>query len=47
VFYTYFVDVAIVLAGFGLYALLAAIDFRPMRDGSEPEPGETVDRPAT
>ena len=29
-FYTYFVDVAIVLAGFGMYALLASIDFKPL-----------------
>lgn len=46
-FYTYFVDLAIVLAGFGMYALLAAADFRPMLDGREQEPGKPADRPAT
>ncbi|HEY3273133.1 MAG TPA: hypothetical protein VGJ92_05190 [Methanocella sp.] len=46
-FYTYFVDVAIVLAGFGMYALLAAIDFKPLLEGTEPEPEETAERPTT
>ncbi len=46
-FYTYFVDVAIVLAGFGMYALLAAIDFKPLLEGTEPETEETADRPTT
>jgi hypothetical protein len=45
-FYTYFVDVAIVLAGFGMYALLAAIDFKPLLRGTDPEPDGTTDRPA-
>ena len=44
-FYTYFVDVAIVLAGFGMYALLAAIDFKPLLES--PETDETADRPVT
>jgi hypothetical protein len=46
-FYTYFVDVAIVLAGFGMYALLAAIDFKPLLEGTDPETGETAERPVT
>lgn len=40
-FYTYFVDLALVIAGFGMYALLAAVDFRPMLNGTEAdEPAE-------
>ena len=46
-FYTYFVDVAIVLAGFGMYALLAGIDFKPLLEGKDPEPDGTADRPAS
>jgi hypothetical protein len=46
-FYTYFVDVAIVLAGFGMYALLAAIDFKPLLESPGPEPDEPADRSAT
>jgi hypothetical protein len=46
-FYTYFVDVAIVLAGFGMYALLSAIDSRLLEDGIEPETRETPERPTT
>jgi hypothetical protein len=34
-FYTYFVDAAIVLAGFGMYALLSAIDFRQLLEKPE------------
>jgi hypothetical protein len=44
-FYTYFVDVAIVLAGFGMYALLSAVDFRPMLESSGPEPDKNADQP--
>jgi uncharacterized membrane protein len=46
-FYTYFVDVAIVLAGFGMYALLASIDFKPLLESPGPEPEEKTDRPVT
>ena len=47
-FYTYFVDVAIVIAGFGMYALLSWIDFRLMRErpGPGPEGYEDEPRPA-
>lgn len=34
-FYTYFVDAAIVLAGFGMYALLSMIDFKPLLEKPE------------
>ena len=46
-FYTYFVDVAIVLAGFGMYALLGAIDFRLMLESPGPVPEEPANKPAT
>lgn len=46
-FYTYFVDVAIVIAGFGMYALLAAIDFKPLLAGKEPEPDDKADQPVS
>jgi hypothetical protein len=42
-FYTYFVDVAIVIAGFGMYALLSWIDFRLMRVRPGPEADDAGD----
>jgi hypothetical protein len=44
-FYTYFVDVAIILAGFGMYALLSWMDFRLMRVRPGPEPDDAADQP--
>ncbi len=35
-FYTYFVEVAVILAGFGMYALLSAINFTPMLERPGP-----------
>ena len=46
-FYTYFVDAAIILAGFGMYWLLAAIDFTPMLERPGPAPEEAGSPPAT
>jgi hypothetical protein len=46
-FYTYFVDVAIVIAAFGMYALLSAFDFRLMLNSPAPETEEAADKPAT
>jgi hypothetical protein len=46
-FYTYFVDVAIVLAGFGMYALMVAIDYRPLLENQGPETDEAADKPTT
>ncbi len=44
-FYTYFVDIAIVLAGFGMYALLSWMDFRLLRERPGPEADDAADCP--